>query len=312
MKTILNLLTAIFISTNICNSQSYFSFPDSNAIWQVEFGGYQCGCCASYHYSFDGDTTINFTVYHKIHVQGVRFSDNYTTGLCSTNIIGSINNYSCAIRSDTSLKKVYIVPKDSITEYLLYDFNLQVGDTLISWLKYAPYSVNFPSDTIIISSVDSILINNQYRKLWNLAFLGFGTPGQIIDGIGSTGGPFYEPLYTFEAGGWISCFQQNNQTIYPDTNTVCNITYSKEFLEKENYFIYPNPFTSKIFVSCKENNAKHVTFKLKNILGEIVFYKFENILSDEYSIDLTTLSKGIYFLEILVNGERAIKKIVKD
>ncbi len=77
---------------------------------------------------------------------------------------------------------------------------------------------------------------------------------------------------------------------------------------------FPNPFISQISITIQKQNLKQATFAIKNILGQTIFSKQENNLSNTYTktIDLNFLSKGIYLLDVNINGERTVTKIVKE
>src|SRR6185436_8155834 len=76
---------------------------------------------------------------------------------------------------------------------------------------------------------------------------------------------------------------------------------------KTNFSVYPNPFTSQISISVKKD--KEEALIIRNTLGQVVYKTQERKLN---SIDLSFLSKGIYLLDIIIDGERTMKKIVKD
>ncbi|HKR03403.1 MAG TPA: T9SS type A sorting domain-containing protein [Bacteroidia bacterium] len=78
--------------------------------------------------------------------------------------------------------------------------------------------------------------------------------------------------------------------------------------------IFPNPFTSAISISLQNKNVNHVTFIIRDLPGQSIFVKKENNLNNAYTktIDVSFLSKGIYLLDINIDGERTVKKIVKE
>ncbi|MEO8147332.1 MAG: T9SS type A sorting domain-containing protein [Bacteroidia bacterium] len=79
--------------------------------------------------------------------------------------------------------------------------------------------------------------------------------------------------------------------------------------------IIPNPFNSLITIGItSQQNIKHATFQIKNLLGQTVFIKEEKNLSSHFSktLDLSFLENGIYFLEVIVDGEMVAKKIIKQ
>src|SRR5204863_2804445 len=124
---------------------------------------------------------------------------------CPTTMAG----YRGAIRQDTMNRKVFFVSPSNTTEQLLYDFNMQVGDTVKGYIE----TFTSPSDTV--KSIDSVLVGNSYRKRWTIN-TGFLWEVRFIEGIGSIhgliefswGNTYYAPVYFF------GCFAQNGQTLY--------------------------------------------------------------------------------------------------
>ncbi len=78
--------------------------------------------------------------------------------------------------------------------------------------------------------------------------------------------------------------------------------------------ISPNPFSSDLSIAIQKQNLNQATFTIHNIVGQVVFNQQEHNLSDSYTktIDLTFLANGIYVLQIVVDGERTTKKIIKQ
>ncbi len=293
-------------------AQIYVPFPDSNAVWQVEYGGYQCSCCASYNYSFTGDTLISAIVYHKLQQRGLKYLE--IQGLCSTIPMWSLDEYIGAIRSDNIQKKVFIVPRDSSSEFLLYDFNMNVGDTVQGWLNY--HSFSSPGIHVVVDSIDSLLISNQYRKRFNLLVIDGGfMPVEIIEGIGSTSEPFIGPLYEFEWNGYISCFMQDGQVLFPDTNSSCIFTELTEKLTTNSSLnVFPNPFSTELAISIHRQSKKPVNIEIINICGQKLFLEQFNssIFPSSRKVDLSFLSSGIYMLVVTIDEERMVQRIVKE
>lgn len=78
--------------------------------------------------------------------------------------------------------------------------------------------------------------------------------------------------------------------------------------------VYPDPFASEITISIQEHNLKQATFAIKNIFGQTVYLRDESNFSIACTktIDLSFLLKGIYLLDVIIDGERTVKKIVKE
>lgn len=82
-----------------------------------------------------------------------------------------------------------------------------------------------------------------------------------------------------------------------------SITLSTADLTKEQFVIYPNPTSGIVQLNM---DAKTIT--VTDILGKSLF-----IQKNVKNIDLSNLTKGIYFLNIeMENGSKEVKKIIKE
>jgi hypothetical protein len=81
-----------------------------------------------------------------------------------------------------------------------------------------------------------------------------------------------------------------------------------------NYNVFPNPFTNNISVTIPNTNYKQAIFRVKNMLGHTMFIKQENNndCNNTHTLDLTSLSNGIYLLETNIDGKNTVSKIVKQ
>ncbi len=78
--------------------------------------------------------------------------------------------------------------------------------------------------------------------------------------------------------------------------------------------IFTNPFISIFTVNISQQNLKHCSFIIHNTLGQIILNKQENIINNVFSksIDMSEFAEGIYLLEMIIDGERITKKIIKN
>jgi len=183
--------------------QTYYAFPDSNAVWRVDWGTSTCLSFtlpdAQYQYVITGDTVIGPETYQKIERSGI------CTLCCMPplTVAHPDNRYMGALRQDTLLRHVYYLPSDSTTEYLLYDFSLSLGDTVKGYLSDATFS----GCIAIVDSIDSVLIDGSYRRRIMTSGCGAASIIIFIEGIGSTYG-LLEPFFTnMEATGTLICFE---------------------------------------------------------------------------------------------------------
>ncbi|MFI5204640.1 MAG: T9SS type A sorting domain-containing protein [Flavobacteriales bacterium] len=272
----------------------YHPFPDSNATWNYYLDP-NCMLMGTvweyYSVTYSGDTSINSQTYHKLTTP---YIDAYFSGLCSpvTFFVG----YRGAIRQDTLVKKVFFVAPGDTTEELLYDFTLQVGDTVQGYLTSPPY----PNDTVI--SIDSVLIGSSYRKRW---FINSCYPIYLIEGIGSTYGLIeYSPNCLPDAWTYsLTCFQQNGQTLYPNTSTTCElITSVNPANENENKItVFPNPSNGSVTVQFDQTIE---IIQLTDLTGKIIL---NQKLNSQTSFQIDHLLSGTYILTTIDNKNRLSK-----
>ena len=308
MKRILLILSFItLISISYGQTNVYHKFPSTVASWSGSFGGYQSPSCYKFEYSLNnGDYFQGDTIYHLLWFVKTIFPI-YTSwpdyGMCNFTASGSTNmEYIGSIREDTILRRVYFLPMDSIHEKLLYDFTLNIGDTLRSYLTTFCHKP-------IVTDIDSILINGDYRKRWTVNYGGCLWDGQIIEGIGSTMGLLI-PMVNFEWGGHLTCFSEENVNMYSQDNTTCplplitSISGSKKHLS--NFTIFPNPAKNSITISQTEPTFNK--YEIYSLNGKLVAEnKINNILQN---VDLTGYAEGMYIVKLIGTQKVEFKKIV--
>ncbi len=297
-----NLLLIIFLfSSIISKSQTwiYHPMPDSNAVWNFEAIN-PCPQIVNLFQDFSitisGDTTINGLTYHKLFTPHV--IESYSGTNCSSTFAG----YKGAIRQDTILKKAYIVKPNYNTEQLLYDFNMQMGDTV----KGVIASISVDADTVI--SIDSILVGGSYRKKWNI------TNGiSIIEGLGSTYGLVQNStaglIGTFSNFS-ITCFSQNGASIYPNNTISCPLITSLNTLNEivKEIKIYPNPSKGIFLVDYNGLEIKEII--LNDLFGQLILK--ENT-SNSINLSIDNLKTGLYILTVTdKNNKSTFRKIISS
>ena len=247
-------------------TSKYHPFPDNNASWNFH---YTNGCYDGINEEFysiiiSGDTIINWENYQKIYIPYVQI---LYTGSCTYSLP---NGYKGGIREDTTLKKVFFVHPNDTSEYLLYDFNLQVGDTLKGYLEPDAYQ----PDTIIL--IDSVLVGESYRKRW---FVNSYYNIYIIEGIGSTYGLIDpSPVGVIDANdNELTCYSENGISLYSITSSDCEmITMVNSTNKNENkVIISPNPSFGALTINF-EPLLKVKEIRLADIYGNIILQRIVN------------------------------------
>lgn len=218
-----------------------------------------------FYYKTDGKTIINDTLYTLI-------SDNY-------------GSPSCYLREEG--RKVFCRLGPEYSEFVLFDFGLEVGDSLK--LHDCSGGGNF---TAYVEDIDSILIGSRYHKRFYIQCWEWHSV-KFIEGVGSDLGLMYCDIPWVDVYGDLFCFSLND-TIYKTDGT--GITYPANcwiyigISEKEagQIKVYPNPANNMIYL----DYDKKCRSELVNILGIVVSK------SETNSLYIKDLSSGIYFLNI--------------
>lgn len=311
MKTTLLISSLFLLIFKAGQSQTtvYHPFPDSAAVWNMHYGS--SGLCQGmskdyYSMVISGDTVIGSQTYHKLNIHGVQVISTSLTSQCPN----TVPVYKGAIREDVNNKKVFIVPPSANSEQLLYDFNMQVGDTLKGYLASGiPPSM---PDTVI--SIDSVLVGNNSRKRWKI-----NPYYQIyfIEGIGSTYGLVERsPGRMMDLGTHnIACFKQNDITLYLNTSiTTCNLITSVNSVEKNSTSIkaFPNPFSTHTTLQT-DKLFKDATLTVYNSFGQQV-RQLTNISGQTVVLPREHLASGLYFIRLTQDNKifSADKLVITD
>jgi hypothetical protein len=219
------------------------------------------------------------------------------------------------LRDDTLNKKVYGFTTDTTSEQLLYDFSLNVGDTTsVFSFMWGTYGYAY----VKVSAIDSILILGQYRKRLAIVDLDGNSqplPEYWIEGIGSTFGLFKSGITGHPPNSWgglgvpqLACFQQNDSLLYHNPNvSSCYTSVGSPSLTKSNSVqIFPNPTKDKIYFS---NLSSINRVCLYNNLGQLQLTK---LYQNNEGIDVSNLSKGMYFYTITTAQKSMSGKFVKE
>ena len=301
MKKILQMMAFLFAVTAKSQTNVYHPFPDSAALWNFSLvamcwpNGWEFD---SYSVQMTGDTVINGQVYHKL---SIPFVQHNATDLCSESV-----GYQGAVRQDTSIKKVfYVLPADSV-EHLLYDFNMQVGDSVKGFIEEST------SNNEVVQSIDSVLVGINYHKRWNInpAYNIF-----LIEGVGSTYGLIKKsPGNIVDQKDYsLTCFSQNDIPLFPDTSVNCEIINDVKNISSNSYHasIAPNPFHISAILHAGSQNGC-ISLRIYNSIGLLV--KEDIILNEEkYILKRAELCNGIYFLHLIYSkGEMTTEKFIID
>ena len=181
--------------------------------WNVLSHGYRpgqplFGACTMI-YQLEGDTTINQQVYTKL--------------VCTyTNYSATEKWYSGALRF-TEDKKVYIYYDN--TEYLLYDFDVQIGDTLdvFAGIDYYDFHKTYPHVVTNVNKLDDGRLQFYSDAIVRDEYLNQEEkfPKTWIEGVGSVDGIIHNNVIIGVGGNGktaLLCAYHNDECIYTTDN----------------------------------------------------------------------------------------------
>ena len=270
MKAVTTVLFAIASLPSMTFGQAYMpliSTPDSSDTW-VEVRSctdFSCWFADRNRYTIAGNITSGGIEYAKFHVSSEYEQGSDQSEWCTESI--SYSDRIIGIREAD--KRIYVnldPTADTDEEYLAYDFNLAVGDTVPS-----PHLINgnpsIPEPNLVIQSIDSVPISGSYRKRYNL------DPARyIIEGIGSSigllnplefvwSGPCYIALTCYQEEGMADFFSSNCDLVLsdeslPESSQPRELLKIVDCLGRETkkepnrllFFIYRNGEVEKVFI----------------------------------------------------------------
>ncbi len=258
-----------------------------------------------FSFGFRGDTIIENKAYKKLWYKKYndfieKFFDN---GFSKTGVMSYM-------REDIEEKKVYAIYTgegypgncDIGKEILIFDFNVEIGDTVQTSCIYKNSPIRIIST---INNYESFGFNFRVYTLKPMIDNGDDIDAYMIEGMGGRSGPI-GPLHTsimVATGGTLLyhlCFDE-------EQNCLDQIVSEHEVLGINSLGVWPNPTNDKINIDLQTIDFNHhtkVSIFIKNINGRTLLSKsLENINHSE-SIDVNELAKGIYIIEIFEHKKR--------
>ncbi|MGZ3884496.1 MAG: T9SS type A sorting domain-containing protein [Bacteroidia bacterium] len=239
------------------------------------------------------------------------------------------------MREDTVARKVWFLDKVTLTESLLYNFALTVGDTV--YLNFPGTSGPFPKGYYQVKLINNVMTRVGVRKQFKLQLPGSDTL-KCIESIGSiihptylgtsyygpgtfSGGPSVPCSYPYDLG--LACKFSDSQKYYqsctfslttgcfyrPDSCDYWNTCGGvKENSIVQNAAIYPNPSFNAINLSTSMNRSAMVTIEIIDVMGRFVKTVYRDNLpagENNLNLNLEGIEQGSYFLNIKANAESA-------
>lgn len=302
---LLIILILFVCTTQDTLAQSYHPFPIENARWSNQERSYELDQWFFPTYTLEwvnnycangNDTILNSIAYKQLE-------------LCDL----ANSSYFGALRYDAG--QVFYVPKDSISEFLLYDFTLNSGDTanviMLNGSAEWP-SIEFSMIEVIVQGVDTVTVNSTERRR-----LDFGG-STWIEGIGNTYGLFMEPwinvsMYFRE----LMCVSDNDTIVYdnfafpqhleighPGTCGLA-LDLNEQAIEELSWTVFPNPSNGHFTINTASESGVLSVYSLTGVLMH------ESIIQDsETDLSLNKLGNGVYIIQYANGRSASTKRLV--
>lgn len=294
---------ALIISLSLkAQTQSYEYIPivkEGLQIWTTDqkYGQYN----EQYRYErlalTEEDTIINGENYKKI----------YSFTERDFNIENA--TFVCGIRENEN-KQVFVAYHNR-PEFMLYDFSLTEGDSILADEEYELY--------FNVTNVDTLVFNGVERREITLQFYNYAWV-TWIEGIGNIEGMLMDwRSYTMAMDPMpnvrLRCYEHNEECLYSDFSFNESIydcytplyTGLEENQIQNNISLYPNPTKERVYINTSIP-IKKIT--ICNFLGQEI--KNYNTSQVQSSIDISELNKGIYFVKIYTEKVVHTTKIIKE
>ena len=185
----------------------------------------------------------------------------------------------------------------------LYDFGAEVGD---EW----EIKVGTQTIPVHVDAAQTVTYKSQEYKMLSISDPDDIFTGDIICGIGHLTSFFPEKLmnkgYRVEN---IRCFWQDGELVYQNGDQDCDEIYEQHHLgvdeidSENNFAVYPNPSHDVLYVLSDNINSE---YRVTNLMGQTLM--IGEITSENQMIDVSSLTKGIYFITINNESQKFVIK----
>jgi len=286
-------------------AQQYTPFfsQDSTDQWLDFYSYTNSGNCffeKSTSYYLDGDTVFSGQTYVQLHSITFWVWRYFMNPTCPTDTDHYLEFHGGLREAN---KQVFYTTGTG-PERLIYDFNLEVGDTVPD-----PSGYTSPSsyDWLVIQSIDSTLAFGSYRK----RFIIYN--GQmIVEGIGSSRGLLY-PIDLYVWDEYLSlCYAEQGVPLYASSGQTCDFDLTSSINDDNTLdnrvIVYPNPVASNSAFQMRFEQAEQRTITLQRMDGSAVQTYQTN---DQTFTSDQNLAAGIYLIDVLhPKGKRSYHYLV--
>lgn len=279
------LLTFCILNSVVLFGQSYFPTASDSMSWNV--------CETSY-----GITT------GYVNKSTSRFDIVRDTQMCGTtySVVDFYGNETAYLRYDSAKVYIKLTNDCSVRDYLMYDFNLNVGDSVYCGYELFISFSRIDTTKFWLESIDSINGKRRLKLKYDLTpwdeLDSFTNITYWIEGFGADLHPFHSlfPLRNLICECDMDTLCQYKFLDQPDSNKCfCDTTYydtSVDIVDRLKINTFPNPVENTWTIE-SDKNARVNLFSLD---GQVVLKK--DVYAGANSINLNELQQGVYIYQV--------------
>ena len=320
MKKKLLTLCALSIGLFIQAQVPYTPFPKGDISWQSL--GHPYYKTEEFHFALSIDTGL-------VNIEGKMYNKVFFDNISHPTYIGGIREED---------KKIYMYPKSGIhtslygdlefREFLLYDFGLEIGDTLfypvfvdVEVGHFGDLGISFYNTEIFfgfqrfVIAKDKGIITLENGEIRNTLRVS-DSDWEWVEGLGLIGGHgFLTPLiihgFEFETPLYLECICQNNTKLLSTDAPclVCGEVQVKENFQSE-MALYPNPTTGELSITNYELGITNI--EIFDIYGRKHHISYLKSQISNHQINISHLSAGIYFVKVYTAQGVFVEKVIKN
>ncbi|HLO60207.1 MAG TPA: T9SS type A sorting domain-containing protein [Bacteroidales bacterium] len=304
MKKQLLIITVFFLSIVLVQAQQS-RFPiKTGSVWRINFE-FNNSCDGEvfvhyngdeeYKYFIDGDTVVGTRTYFKLYKTGIIYLE--TPFLVTHKYMGAIRD---------SADRIYYMDKEDDSEKMLYDFTVEVGDTI-----QVEGGMEYPVSDI------TTLPNGRKQYVLDIMTVHCGSANTFIEGIGWLGGLLEGNSCSGHPGvrgSYLVCYSEDGEVKYQTEQSRCyqQVACGDIILSPNNpagskvpvVVIMPG---GKMSITLSDQETSMWDIKIFNTSGQLSFYKESDLSSP---IDISMLEKGVYVVKLSNNGISYSSKFV--
>lgn len=271
------LLGSFLLFSTLLHSQEYTPFNLQDGIWRTNYSQFG-GTFTHYQYYCDGDTIINENAYFKLFQYSIWYHYDWVRSL----------SYYGAIANDIANKQVLLIKEGYTEPEIIYDFNLEIGDTIIKGIGM--------NDDLEVIDIDSVLMCKRYHKRYVVQqYHQDWREKAFVEGIGYTFG-FVEPLVIdpFEETSELVCYTERGNEECVECELLPN---GKERISQKCLSVFPNPAEGRLVFSLEESETDNFQLFIYNDTGKLVESRI-NISLSCLEINVQEYTTGMYHFKL--------------